>query len=126
MFERNRTVVETRRNVLLARITDMINQGRHFPVSQKAVRRRLYENNYHRRIIREETRIRDENRKRSVSWARGKRFWRVEGEWDGVIYTEEVMIGGSNGVYVWRRPGKDWMPDCLCPGPPVKVSILKI
>lgn len=93
MFERNRTVVKTRRNVLLARITDMINQGRHFPVSQKAVRRRLYENNYHRRIIREETRIRDENRKRSVSWARGKRFWRVEGEWDGVIYTEEVMIG---------------------------------
>lgn len=44
----------------------------------------------------------------------------------GVIYTEEVMIGESNGVYVWRRPGKDWMPDCLCPGPPVKVSILKI
>lgn len=126
MFERNRTVVKTRRNVLLARITDMINQGRHFPVSQKAVRRRLYENNYHRRIIREETRIRDENRKRSVSWARGKRFWRVEGEWDGVIYTEEVMIGESNGVYVWRRPDKDWMPDCLCPGPPVKVSILKI
>lgn len=126
MFERNRTVVKTRRNVLLARITDMINQGRHFPVSQKAGRRRLYENNYHRRIIREKTRIRDENRKRSVSWARGKRFWRVEGEWDGVIYTEEVMIGESNGVYVWRRPGKDWMPDCLSPGPPVKVSILKI
>lgn len=126
MFERNRTVVKTRRNVLLARITDRINQGRHFPVSQKAVRRRLYENNYHRRIIREKTRIRDENRKRSVSWARGKRFWRVEGEWDGVIYTEEVMIGESNGVYVWRRSGKDWMPDCLCPGPPVKVSILKI
>lgn len=126
MFERNRTVVKTRRNVLLARITDMINQGRHFPVSQKAVRRRLYENNYHRRIIREKTRIRDENRKRSVSWARGKRFWRVEGKWDGVIYTEEVMIGESNGVYVWRRPSKDWMPDCICPGPPVKVSILKI
>lgn len=66
MFERNRTVVKTRRNVLLARITDMINQGRHFPVSQKAVKRRLYENNYHRRIIREKTRIRDELQKKCV------------------------------------------------------------
>lgn len=64
MFKQNRTVVETRHNVLLAGITDMINQVRHFPVSQKAVKRRLYENNYHRRIIRKKIRICDENHKK--------------------------------------------------------------
>lgn len=61
-----------------------------------------------------------------MSWARGKRLWRVEGEWDRVIFTDEykVMIGESNRVYVWRRPGEDWMPDFLCPDPPVKVSLM--
>lgn len=51
---------------------------------------------------------------------------RVEGELGRVIFTDEckVMIGESNRVYVWRRPGEDWMPDCSCPGPPVRVSLM--
>lgn len=55
---------------------------------------------------------------------RGKRFCRVEGKWDGVIYIEEVMIGESNGVYVWRWFGKDWMFDCLFLGLLVKISLM--
>lgn len=45
--------------------------------------------------------------KKSVSQARGKRLWRVEGEWDRVIFSDEckVMIGESNRLYVRRRPG---------------------
>lgn len=57
-----------------------------------------------------------------MSWARGKKLWRVEREWDRVTFTDEckVMIGKSNRVYVWRRHAR--MPDCLCPGPPVNVD----
>lgn len=45
-------VVKTRRTVPPAGITDMINQGWRSPVSQRTVKRQLYKNNYHRRIIR--------------------------------------------------------------------------
>lgn len=46
-------------------------------------------------------------KKTGLSWARGKRLWRVEGEWDRVIFSDEckVMIGESNRLYVRRRPG---------------------
>lgn len=94
-------VVKTRCTVPPAGITDMINQGWCSPVSQRTVKRRLYENNYQRVIVKK-TRIRDDNRKKRMSLARGKRLWRVGGEWDRVIFTDEckVIIKESYRVYV--------------------------
>lgn len=58
-------VVKTRCTVPPAGITDMINQGWRSPVSQRTVKRQLYENNYHRRmIIRKKIRICNNNRKK--------------------------------------------------------------
>lgn len=48
-----------------AGITDIINQSRHSAVSQRTAKRRLYENNYNRRIVRKKKRICDENRKQT-------------------------------------------------------------
>lgn len=55
-------VVKTRCTVPPAGITDMINQGWRSPVSQRTVKRQLYENNYHK----ENTNLQQQPQKKCV------------------------------------------------------------
>ena len=110
----------------LKEITQRFNQFRENPVSEVTVKRCLFRNNYHRRVVRKNIRIREVNIKKRVAWARGKRHWKVDGDWNRVIFSDEckVIIGENNRVYVWRRPGEEWMPQCISPGRGARVSLM--
>ncbi|CAC5377441.1 unnamed protein product [Mytilus coruscus] len=53
---------------------------------------------------------------------KGTKLWKII----GVIYSDEckVKIGMDNRVLVWRRPGEEWTPPCLNPGPGTSLSLM--
>jgi hypothetical protein len=58
-------------------------------VSSVTVRRCLYRNNFHRRVVRKNIRIREANVRGHLAWAQGKRYWTVERDWSRVIFPDE-------------------------------------
>ena len=48
--------------------------------------------------------IRNENRKKLMSWCRDKR-WNVQNQWSKVIFSPEfkICVGENNLVYVWKK-----------------------
>lgn len=119
-------LVKANRVLPFSDITQLFNENRQCPVSEVTVRRRLYRSNFHRRVVRKNIIIRGVNIINRLSWARGKRYWRVEGEWNRVIFSDEckIVIGQNNRVYVSRRPGEEYRPECLCPGTVPRVSLM--
>jgi hypothetical protein len=71
-------------------------------VSKRTVQRSLYQEGYNRRVVKKKVRIREVNRKKRVKWARGKLHWRIEGQWDRVIFSDEsqVIVGSNNRIYI--------------------------
>jgi hypothetical protein len=63
-------------------ITRNCNENREDVVSSVTVRRCLYRNNFHRRVVRKSIRIREANVKGRLAWAPGKRYWTVEKDWN--------------------------------------------
>jgi hypothetical protein len=54
---------------------------------------------HNRRVVKKKVRISGEvNRKKRVKWAREKLHWRIEGQWDRVIFSDEsqVVVGNNN------------------------------
>jgi hypothetical protein len=86
----------------LKEITQRFNQFRENLVSEVTVKRCLFRNNYHRLVVRKNIRIREVNIKKRVAWARGKKHWKVDGDWNRVIFSDEckVIIGEKNRVCV--------------------------
>jgi hypothetical protein len=67
----------------------MYNENRETQVSKRTVQRSLYQEGYIRRVVKKKVRIREVNRKKRVKWAREKLHWRIEGQWDRVIFSDE-------------------------------------
>jgi hypothetical protein len=73
-------------------------------LSKRTVQHSLYQEGYNRRVVKKKIRIREVNRKKRVKWAREKLHWRIEGQWDRVIFSDEsqVVVGNNNRIYIWR------------------------
>ena len=50
----------------------------------------------------------------------------MDNYWNLLIFSDEckVILGENNRVYVWRRPGEEYIPECLCPGRQPRVSLM--
>lgn len=119
-------LVKQNRQSTLSDITGEYNKYNDTSLSTRTVQRRLFEKSYHRRVVKKKIRIRAVNRIKRVTWARGKRLWHLTTHWKRVIFSDEckVVIGDNNRVYVWRKPGEEWLPECVCPPPQVKFSLM--
>ena len=94
-------LVKNNRSFPLQDITRKFNENREDVVSSVTVRRCLYRNDFHRRVVRKNIRIREANVRGHLAWAQGKR---------------------NNRVFVWRKPGEEWLPQCFRPGCKAKMS----
>ena len=104
--------LDDNRSLRLQDITRKFNENREGVVSSITVRRCLYRNNFHRRVVRKNIRIREANVRGRLAWARGKRYWTVERDWSRVIFSDEC------------KPGEEWLPQCLSPGCKAKMSLM--
>ena len=75
-------LVKNNRSLPLQDITRECNENREDVVSSVTVRRCLYRNNFHRRVV----------WKNIIAWARGKRYWTVERDWSWIIFSDECKI----------------------------------
>ena len=52
-----------------------------------------------------------------MKWAREKLHWRIEGQWDRVIFLDEsqVVVGNINRIYIWQKKDEAESIDCVCP-----------
>jgi hypothetical protein len=86
-------------------VTTRFNENREIQVSKRTVQRSLYQEGYHRRVVKKKVRIREANRKKLVKWVRENLHRRIEGQWDRVIFSDEsqVVVGNNNRFYIWRK-----------------------
>jgi hypothetical protein len=86
----------------------------------------LYQEGYNRRVVKKKVRIREVNRKKRVKWAREKLPWRIEGQWDRVIFSDEsqVVVGNNNRIYIWRKKDEAESRDCVCPPAQRRLSVM--
>ena len=105
-------LVKNNRSLPWQEITRKFNENREDVVSSVTVRRCLYRNDFHRRVVRKNIRIREANVRGHLAWAQGKRYWTVERDWSRVIFSDEC------------KPGEEWLPQCLSPGCKAKISLM--
>ena len=119
-------LARTNRKTPLKEITTQFNENRPEDVSKRTVQRCLYREGYHRRIVKKRVRVKEVNRKKRLAWCRGKLNWRVNGQWNKVIFSDEsqVVLGQNNRFYVWRRKDEAEFPDCVCPPSQRKISVM--
>ena len=119
-------LAKNNRPLPLQDITRKFNENREDVVSSVTVRRCLYINNVHRRVIRKNIIIREANVRGRLAWARGKIYWTVERDWSRVIFSDEskIIVGENNRVFAWRKPGEEWLPQCHSPGCNAKMSLM--
>ena len=77
-------------------------------------------------MYRTNIRIREANVRGRLAWAPGKRYWTVERDFSRVIFSDEckIIVGENNRVFAWRKPGEEWLPQCLSPGCKAKMSLM--
>jgi len=95
-------------------------------LGRRALRRVFESQGYHRRVARIKPFLSENSRTRRQQW--GERFqdWRVE-DWMDVIWTDECAfsVGEVTGtVWVTRRPGEEYVEDCLVPRVPRLTTIM--
>jgi hypothetical protein len=86
-------------------VTTRFNENRVTRVSKRTVQRSLYQEGYNRRIVKKKVRFKEVNRKTRVKCVREKLHWRIESQWDRVIFSDEsqVVVGNNNRIYSWRK-----------------------
>lgn len=119
-------LVRSDRKTPLKDVTTRFNENRETQVSKRTVQRSLYQEGYNRRVVKKKVRIREVNRKKRVKWAREKLHWRIEGQWDRVIFSDEsqVVVGNNNRIYIWRKKDEAESRDCVCPPAQRRLSVM--
>ena len=119
-------LVRSDRKTPLKDVTTRFNENREIQVSKRTVQRSLYQEGYHRRVVKKKVRIREANRKKLVKWVRENLHRRIEGQWDRVIFSDEsqVVVGNNNRFYIWRKKDEAESRDCVCPPAQRKLSVM--
>ena len=93
-------LVRSNRKTPLKDVTTRFNENRVTRVSKRTAQRFLYQKGYNRQAVKKKVRIREVNRKNRVKWAREKLHWRIEGQWDIAIFSDEsqVVVGNNNRI----------------------------
>jgi len=114
------------RSTPLSEVTAKFNQRRNRAVSKRTVQRVLFKAGFHRRVVRKLIRIRKGNKRNRRAWCRGKHRLPVIGYWNRVIFSDEckVEIGLDKRVFVWRKVGEEWSPQCVAPPPRKRISVM--
>ena len=84
-------IAKTLRRATLKDITSEFNRTP-VKVSRRTVQRTLHSLGYTRRSVRKSIGIRNVNKKKRISWCRGKLHWTVNNQWRKVVYSDEMMI----------------------------------
>ena len=89
-------IVKSDRKLPLQEVTNIFNENRPRPLSDRTVQRNLYETKYH-------------SVKKGLAWCKLNGHKTVNDFWKKVIYSEEckVELGMDNCVLTWRRPDKN-------------------
>lgn len=123
----NLRLVKRDRRAPLSEISAKFNNSRDRKVSSKTVRRKLKDHGFRRGVFRKKVVVRECNRKKRVSWCRGKRWRTLENFWKSVIFSDEsqVCVGQDQRIYIWRKPEEGWRPDLVTrrEQAPVKVMV---
>ena len=108
-------IVKTHRRATLKDITSEYNQETPVKVSTRTIRRKLRFLGYTNRSVRKAVTIRTVNKKKRLSWCRGKIHWTVANNWKHVMFSDEMMIVLKNDgkLRVWRKAPERWRPECL-------------
>ena len=82
-------------------------------LSSRTVRRRLSETRVNARRPRKNPLLTENNRRLRLGWATTHTKWTLD-DWKSVLFTDEskVSIGYDGALYVWRRKGEEFLPEC--------------
>ena len=82
-------------------------------VSRRTVRRRLSETGVNARRPRKHPLLTENHRRLRLGWATTHTQWTLD-DWKSVLFTDEskVSIGNDGALYVWRREGEEFLPEC--------------
>ena len=95
-------------------------------VSPRTIRKRLCAAGLKARIPRKKPFLTLVQRRKRVNWAKQHMAWTPE-MWSRVIFSDETRISifGSDGVqYIRRRPGEEYLPQCMLPTMKHPLSIM--
>lgn len=94
-------------------------------VSGRTVRRRLSEAGVKARRPRKKPQLSQHHRQLRLGWAVSHRGWTTE-EWKSVLFSDEskVSIGSDGVLYVWRRKGEEFLPECCNPAVQHAASVM--
>lgn len=119
-------LVKKNRSLPLQDINRKFNDNREDVVYSVTVQHCVYRNNFDRRVVRTNIRIREANVRGHLNWARRKRYWTVNRHWRRVIFADEcqIIVVETNRVFVWRKPVDEWLPQCFSPYYNAKLSLM--
>ncbi len=82
-------------------------------VPSRTVRRRLSEIGVNARRPRKNPLLTETHRRLRLGWATTHTQWTLD-DWKSVLFTDEskVSIGNDGALYVWRRKGEKFLPEC--------------
>ncbi|XP_062594615.1 uncharacterized protein LOC134256040, partial [Saccostrea cucullata] len=90
------------------------------------IQRKIYEEGFHKCVVKKAIRIRAENVKKRLVWCKLNKGKTVNEHWKKVIFSDEckVELDMDKRVLVWRRPGEEWTPPCLNPSRGTRTSLM--
>ena len=82
-------------------------------MSSRTVRRRLSETGVNARRPRKIPLLTENHWRLRLRWATTHTQWTLD-DWKSVLFTDEskVSIGYDGALYVWRRKGEEFLPEC--------------
>jgi len=95
-------------------------------ISARVLRRMFASEGYHRRVARVKPFLTTSAKAKRKAWSEQFSDWDV-GDWADVIWSDEcaISVGDVSGtVWVTRKPGQEYLEDCLVPKFPRQTTIM--
>lgn len=110
-----KTIIVQNRREPMTKIRENFNISTGNEVSERTVRRALYELGYHSRTALRKPLVSESNRKIRLCWARDKRFWGID-DWKKIVWSDEsrfTLFQNDGKIHVWRLPKEKYDVSCL-------------